>query len=423
MLNFLVLITSFERKLKVLFKKIIHIFLFVFSTNQIKKFRNKYLFNNRNLEKSSSNKNLIITDIQGAIGDQIICLDLVSRIFKNAKSKDSFDILASKKFKNFINEHIDLWNLNFFYLNYSLGTHVNIRNEKVHFKNIMKIAKESEKFEYDKVFVLTRLVPIDIAIFISSIKCNKIYKLYDENNKSKNNAIFNESPYKKLSHDIFVRLKEKIEIKDVDSHLHFIPNSINAFNSIWKNEKLTYSKSYEFINIPHYINIKREKIKIFFCLNRSSTKVMNFNIIKKIFEIISQKYNVFLIIVTNKKTETEVEKIRKKIKDRIKNFEIHNKLKIEDLFKLMNESDFVLCHDSWDYHMANMLKKKNLLILNKNDWIVKNSFNYWLNYELNDNKVFFDSKYFNNDKKIFYSEKIVFEIFEKIEKILDTHNE
>lgn len=397
-------------------KKICRFFCFPIYI-QIHKFKKKYLYNNKNLEKTNSSKNLIISDIQEALGDQIIALDLISRISKNVKSKELFDIIASKKFKNFINEKLDLLNLNFIYPNYSLGTHIDIHNGKIKYKNIMKIAKEFEKLEYNNVLILTRLVPIDCAILLSSIKCNKIYKFCDEHNVSKNNAVFNELPFKKLSHNIFERLKEKIEIKDINSKQHFLFNSINVFNSMWSNEKINYKKSYELINILNSKKDVNNEIKLFFCLNRISSKIINFKILEKTFDLLSKKYNIVFNIATYK-SSNKMKKIYKILNKKGLNFKLYNKLKIENLVNLMNESDFVLCHDSWDYHMANMLKKKKLLLLNKNDWIVTHSFDYWLNYSSKENILIFDNKYFNSNKKVFYDENIAIKIYEEIKKIL-----
>lgn len=208
----------------------------IFCSWQLKKFKNNYLYNENNLEKTTSLRNLIITDIQGAIGDQIVALDLISRIFKDVNSKDNFDIIVSPKFKNFVEKNLNLWDFNFIYINHSLGTYTDFSEIKINFGNILKIAEIFKKLEYNKVLVLTRLVPIDCAILLSSIKCNKIYKFFIASNTSKNNAVFGEHPFKKLSWKIFERLKGKIEIKNINSKQHFLFNSIDVFNSIWKEE-------------------------------------------------------------------------------------------------------------------------------------------------------------------------------------------
>lgn len=417
---FFIKFINMSKKICLIFSKNIHKFFSLLINIQIHKFKKKYLYNNRNLEKTTTNKNLIITNIQEALGDQIIALDLISRIFKNVKSKKSFDIIVSKKFKNFINYNLNLWDLNFIYTNYSLGTHIDIHEGKVKYKNIVKIAKELKMLEYDNVFILTRLVPIDCAILLSSIKCNKIYKFYDEHNTSKNNAVFNELPFKKLSHDIYERLKYKIEIKNINPKQHFLFNSINVFNSIWKNEIINYKKPYELINIKINNKNNKNQIKLFFCLNRKSPKIMNFKIFEKVFELLSKKYNILFLIIANKQSY-KIKKINAQLNDKILNFKIYNKLEIENLFNVMNESDIVLCHDSWDYHMANMLKKKKILILNKNHWVVNISFDYWLNYGSKENILIFDKKYFNNNF-ISCDEEIVIKIFNQIKKILNLPN-
>lgn len=351
----------------------------------------KYL--KKNNCEISTKKNLIVTNLQEAIGDQVICLDLMSRISKS-KDKENFDFLVHKSFLPTISELNKKWKLNILTYDRSLGTHLDLKKGKFNKKNIKILTESFSHYEYDQIFVPSRTIPIDLLLIFSSMKFNKVHKFKDNFKLPEGNGVFAEwSFFKNIARKVSTILENKIVIQEINDKKHFIFNCIDVFNRIWPNCKLVHKEKitpYEYVDLDNVIEkqqIVTNEMTIFYLINRIEDKILNFDILLKSFKKIESTNESVKFIFATKLNQKKFNRLKKTINSNLKNFELHNNLPLDKLMKKMNEANLVVCNDSFDFHMSNLLDKKTLLVVNKSQWIIIFSFDYWLNYNSTNNQT------------------------------------
>lgn len=387
-----------QRKIFALLNSIIKRFKTCKKTKIFSKFEQKYLNIDRNRKTTTCTKKLIITNLQNAIGDQICCLDIMGRISKYDWKKN-YDFLIINKFQRVIFWNNKNWNLNYVFCKYSLGSQADGKKGKHKYKNILKIAKAVKKWEYDEVLIFGRALPPDIAIILASIKTNSIYKFFDSDASKNANGVFWEWPnIKDLILKIFEKLKNKINIVDIDNTKHFIINCINFFNTVSKTKKIEFTNNYEHF-IVNKKSCKSQIKKVFFLINRVDEKIVNLETIIESFKNFNNSNVLFIFVIKSK--YKEIRKCKKIISSKLYNYKFYSNIRLKKMVELMNCSDLVVCHDSMDYHFANLYKLNFILILNREYWVTKYSFNYWIKYENSSPTIVFANKSsFGVSKKI-----------------------
>lgn len=364
--------------------------------------------------KVNNKKNLLILNTQESLGDQIIFLDLLSRINNLNLKNSKWSIIYPDSFKELLKVS-SFENIDFIFLKKSIGPHFfypKFSFIKIFFR-IISLKKSIKKLnlEFDNVFFPSRYIDIDNLTIATNIKCNKIYKWLDwqgANEKSIQQIGNLFTPLNSLNNLYYKYLKNKTKIyTDVSNEIHYSKNLWNFFCFFEKdiNKNVKFTNCYELIwnkNNIKKITSNKKTLKITICVNREIPKVFILELYIFILNELSKKNDIlvtFVGIFSNKKIVNQ--KIR--IIENMCKFPYENKIQksnLRDLISTVKDSDLLLTEDTWLCHMGNLFMKDTIVFFNKDYWRIK-SINYWNGYNTNNKKYLYKIFYLNEN--FFYS--------------------
>lgn len=402
-----------------LFIKIFFVLNYFFCFKNIKKIK-KNIFNKKN--NKNRNVNLIIADSFHALGDFIISLS----VFENIKDFN-FVVVIHKMYKEIIEKN-NFKNLNFFYFENDIGGHYgNIMNEKEFDKKLISLNKEFIKIKNLKIkniFIFSNHINIEHLSILSSIdyeKCFYVSKKKEKNNLKNhvNNFLFYPhwtryfyflNYFKRFNFNFFYSY-EKTD--------NFSTIMIKMINHVL-DKNFSYSLKKEYFNLPLKKNYK------IVLTPSSSIKRKDINFLYSIILLnnLQKKINANFKIYVVGKTENDKKNFLNlslcNFNSNIQFLDLIDKTTFLDLFKIVENSDFIITNDTFLLHLGSYYNKKTIVYINSNDKSYKNWKDYWFNY---DNK---NILYFILDEKIFSEKFEIDELYnncqmnkEKIELIYD----
>lgn len=386
---------------------IIHFVFFIFK---------KIFFpnNKRIKENNASGEFLTICDVQESLGDYIN----LSHFLKLIDSQNNnLNVFVSSKYKEF-NSLLGYKKINFLYKVNNFGDAWNlIKNPFSIFLKILKMKKEYKNIDkkISKIFICCEKITLEQLILIYCLNPQKIYMLSKHFNFNEiEKYIFNPNDIIIPQVSLYLsRYLLSLFFKRIEFiyHNQFSQKNIanicfDSYNQILKTDS---EKKFQFTDFSIYFskidiatqeNHKLKVKNILFMLNRNMNKTLKLSVLFQILNYINDNFEKINLILVGCNSE-EYDYIKEKINVNFKIIEKIGKLPMIELVEICNSVDLIISVESSINHIANFLKKRNILIINS-DFQTYNYEPWYWTYANNNNLVItLNKKFFLNGNKNF----------------------